>query len=151
MPSASAAIEVDTPPGVLMDVILDFASYPSFLPEVEEARVMRHTADAWEIGLALRVIRPLRFTIRAERTDEHTLRWALIEGRLHENDGAWTLTPLDDGARCHVRWTADVQVGLYLPGGLIRTLTTRRLPATLSRFRERAESRWSAPTRSAPV
>jgi len=149
MPSVIAEVDVSTPPGVLMDIILDFEAYPEFLPEVQSVRVLRREPEAWEVALDLRIIRPMRLTIRAERTGEHTLSWSLIEGRLHENDGTWTLAELADG-RCLARWSADIQVGSYLPGGLIRTLTDRRLPAMLERFRARAESRWAAPTGAAP-
>lgn len=142
---AAAEVDIRVPVGVLMDLILDFEAYPEFLPEVRSAKVLRRDADAWEVSLELQLLRPLRYTIRAVRAEdeedgEQTLRWSLIEGRLRSNEGAWTLTPLEDGSGCRVRWEADVQVGVYLPGGLIKTLTDRRLPALLARFQQRAES-----------
>ncbi len=130
------------PASALMAVILDFERYPEFLPEVTDARVLlrepsRGEPTAWEVTFEVVMIRALRYTLRLQREDPLTLRWSLVEGRFHANEGAWRIEPTSEHT-CHASWEVELQPGFYLPGGLLRTLRGTRLKRTLARFAQRA-------------
>lgn len=140
MPVARRTIEIDVPPARLMAVITDFARYPSFLPEMEEATVLRQDGDAWDVRFAVRIIRRLEYTLHLVREDDQRLSWTLIEGVFRSNTGGWDLEPLDGGARTRATYTLDLDTGMFVPGSVLRTLLDHNLPATLAAFKARAEA-----------
>jgi len=141
VPSLSRQIEVDVTPGQMMATIVDFSSYPSFLPETQQTEVVLRESAAWEVRFTVRVIRSLQYTLRLEQDGDRTLRWSLVEGVFASNDGSWTLEPLDGGTRTRATYGIDVQVGMYVPGNIIRSLVETALPRTLERFKAEAERR----------
>lgn len=142
MPAALSSIEISVPPDKLMAVITDFASYPSFLPEMAKVELLRGRPTEWEVRFTLRLIRPLVYTLRLTQPDDLTLRWSLVEGAFHSNDGGWKLEPIDGGTRTRATYAIDLQVGMYVPGNIVRSLVDRSLPDTLERFKVEAERRY---------
>lgn len=139
MPRAERTIEVDAPPEVLRAVILDFPRYADFLPGTESATVISEEPAAWEVRFVIRVIRQLEYVLRLTAPDDRTITWSLVEGPFRSNEGGWCLEPLDGGARTRATYWLDVQVGMYVPGAIVRSLTDKSLPDTLARFRAEAE------------
>lgn len=140
MPSATRAIEISAPPATLMGVITDFAAYPRFLPEMEEAVVLSHEGPVWTVRFAVRIIRRLEYTLRLVRESDTHLTWTLVGGVFRANDGSWTLTPLAEGAHTRAVYTVDLDLGMFVPGSVMKTLVEINLPATLEAFKVRAES-----------
>lgn len=140
MPAARTTFEVDAPPAVLMGVILDFAHYPQFVADMLEATVLRHEGDEWTVRFAILVIRRLEYTLQLTRTGEHTVSWSLVEGVFRANTGGWTLTPLDGGARTQAEYHVELDLGMFVPGSVMKTLIERSLPATMECFKRRAEA-----------
>jgi ribosome-associated toxin RatA of RatAB toxin-antitoxin module len=141
MPSAVRTIEIDAPPAVVMSVITDFASYPSFLPEMKEAKVVRHVDHEWDVAFALALIRDLHYTLRLVQSSPLAISWSLIDGAFQANDGRWVLEPRSNGARTFASYTISIQVGTFLPGSIVKQLVDRSLPNTLEHFKAEAERR----------
>jgi ribosome-associated toxin RatA of RatAB toxin-antitoxin module len=144
MPAAQRSIDVDVAPSALMAVLVDFAKYPTFLADMEEAVVLRGEPTAapsvWTVKFSVRIIRRLSYTLRLERDGDRALRWTLVEGMFRSNNGGWTLEPLDGGARTRATYALDVDIGMFVPGSVSKTLLEHNLPATLAAFKARAES-----------
>ncbi len=141
MPAAHRSILVKVPPDRLMAVITDFAAYPRFLPEMEEATVVRQDGDVWVVKFAVRVVRRLEYTLRLERLTPTRLRWSLVEGMFKANNGGWDLTPVADGAQTQAEYDIALEIGMFVPGSVLKTLVESSLPATLEAFRREAEAR----------
>ena len=141
MPSAVRTIEIDAAPSVVMGVITDFASYPSFLPEMKEARVVRHAGPEWEVAFSLALIRDLHYTLRLVQSSPLAISWSLVDGAFQANDGRWVLEPRNNGARTFATYTIAIQVATHLPGSIVRGLVDLALPNTLERFKAEAERR----------
>ena len=141
MPAETLAVDIDAAPERVMDVITDFRAYPDFLPEMEAVQILREAAGEWEVRFDLRVIRRLTYTLRLVRTSALKVEWSLIEGAFRANDGGWTLEGLDEGTRTRATYGIDLQVGMFVPGNIVRSLTERSLPETLGRFKAEAERR----------
>lgn len=139
MPVAQRSIEIDVPPASLMGVICDFAAYPRFLPDMEEATVLRAEPDRWSVRYALRIIRRVEYTLDHVREGNTRLRWQLVEGAFKSNSGSWELEPLDGGTRTRATYTLDIDLGMFVPGSVLKTLLEHNLPATLAAFKRRAE------------
>ncbi len=141
MPAARQSIEVNVPPERLMALVTDFAAYPRFLPEMMESTVLRHEGDVWVVRFAVRVVRRLEYTLRLHKESPTRLRWTLVEGAFKGNDGGWDLTPLADGKRTRADYHIDLEIGMFVPGSVLKTLIETSLPATLSAFKKEAEAR----------
>lgn len=140
MPQVSRTIEVDTPPERLMAVITDFGRYPEFLPEMVRSTVLRRDGAVWTVAFQVRMIRVVEYTLRLEQVDALHLRWQLVEGGFKSNDGGWALEPLDAGTRTRATYTIDLDIGIFVPGSVLRTITESDLPQTLDAFKRRAEA-----------
>ena len=122
-----------------MAVITDFSAYPRFLPEMEEAVVLGRDADTWTVRFAVRIIRRLVYTLRLVRESETRLSWTLVEGVFRANDGSWDLAAMGERAT-HATYRVDLDLGMFVPGSVTKTLVDINLPATLAAFKVRAES-----------
>jgi ribosome-associated toxin RatA of RatAB toxin-antitoxin module len=140
MPTARRSIVIDVPPSTLMGVITDFAQYPRFVPDMEEATVLRADGNQWTVKFAVRIIRKVEYTLQLVRVDDLHLRWSLVEGAFKSNNGGWDLVPLDDG-RTSATYTLELDLGMFVPGSVLKTLLEHNLPATLEAFKARAEGR----------
>ncbi|MES2640915.1 MAG: SRPBCC family protein [Myxococcota bacterium] len=141
MPVVQRSIEIDVPPAALMRVICDFAAYPRFLPDMVEATVLRAEPTRWTVKYAVRIIRRVEYTLDHVREGDTRLRWALVEGAFKSNNGGWELEPLDEGARTRATYTLDIDIGMFVPGSVLKTLLEQNLPATLAGFKARAEAK----------
>ena len=140
MPSATREIEIDVTPDELMAVITDFESYPEFIPEMVSARIVRQHGDTWEVAFGIHVVRRLDYTLKLVRVSPTRIEWKLVTGVFKSNEGSWNLVALNDGARTHAEYSIDIQVGMFLPGSLVRSLVGKSLPSMLGKFKERAEA-----------
>jgi ribosome-associated toxin RatA of RatAB toxin-antitoxin module len=139
MPVAQRVVDIAVPPAALMAVICDFASYPRFLPDMDEATVLRAEPDRWTVQFAVRIIRRVEYTLLLTRVSPLALSWSLVEGAFKANTGGWLLAPLDGGARTRATYTLDLDIGMFVPGSVLKTLLEHNLPATLDAFKARAE------------
>lgn len=141
MPAARQSIDINVPPEKVMAVITDFAAYPRFVPEMLESTVLRRDGAAWVVKFAVRVVRRIDYTLRLEQVGVTQLRWSLVEGTFRANNGGWDLAPLDGGSRTHADYFIDLDVGMFVPGSVMKTLVEKSLPSTLAAFKGEAERR----------
>lgn len=144
MPAASRSIEIDVPPASLMAVIVDFGRYPEFVPDMARSTVLRHDGAVWSVAFTLRLIRNLEYTLLLEQVDPLHLRWSMVEGVFKANNGGWELEPLDEGRRTRATYSIDLDLGMFVPGSVMKTIVEINLPAMLEAFKRRAEGQHSA-------
>lgn len=146
MPTAKAEIVVDASPAQVMAVLVDHTSYPHFLPSVRRVEVVELAPDDWRVTYTIRIIRDLHYTLRLVRDGERSLSWSLMdEGVFLRNSGAWTLSALPDG-RTRAEQHLEIQLAVFLPNNIARSLVERTLPDSLTRFRDEIERRKAAAT-----
>ena len=140
MPSTRHDAEINAPYEDVMAVILDFGSYPGFLPEIEQCEVVRSGDAEWDVKFTVKVVKRLRYTLRVQRTSPTQVRWSMLEGVFKSNDGGWDLKDLG-GDRTHASYFIDLQVGMFVPSSIMRSVVERSLPETVDRFKAEAEKR----------
>jgi coenzyme Q-binding protein COQ10 len=141
MPAARHDTLIDASPDQVMAVITDFESYPKFLPEMETARIIKRDGDVWDVAFSVRIVRSFSYTLQLRRVSPTQLKWHLVEGAFKVNEGGWNLDEVDDGARTKAVYTIDLQLGMFVPGNILRSLVERSLPDTVSRFKGETERR----------
>lgn len=142
MPEVHAEVDVSVPPADFMALLVDHDCYPSFLPHIEAVEVLESSEAVWTVRYATRVIRQLHYTLRLERHGHDTLSWQLVDGFFRRNEGAWTLTATAQGT--HARYDLNVELDVFLPQSITRSLIGRDLPQTLQRFADEAARRGRA-------
>lgn len=141
MPGASSTVTIDAPPETLFDIVTDYASYPTFLSDVSEVKVVRRTDNGAIVEFSLNLIRKVSYTLRMVEERPTKVRWTLEQSSLmRENNGGWTIEALPDG-KTRATYEVDVTPRGFVPGAVVSALTGRTLPATLDAFKQRAEAR----------
>mgnify|MGYP001580070306 CR=1 FL=1 len=143
MPVATCKLETFVSPEDLKDVILDFASYSEFLPEVERVEVLEKSDTAclctFHIHIAF-----AGFDVRTEYTTRYTIddleiRWELESSpSITRMSGGWSLTETDDG-ECVADYEAEVETNLAIPPEVQALFVEESLPKLMEKFRDRAE------------
>ena len=141
MPSARHQADINAKPADVMAVILDFESYPKFLPEIESCELVRSEKDEWDVRFTVKVVKRLNYTLRIQRVSDTEVRWHMLTGVFKSNDGGWDLKHSQDGLRTHASYHIDLQVGMFVPSSIMRSLVDRSLPDTVDRFKAEAEAR----------
>lgn len=140
MPVAQTTIEIDATPAQMMAVITDFAQYPRFVADMQEAVLLRQDTGEWVVRFVIKVIRRIEYTLRLVREDDLHLTWTMVEGAFKSNNGGWVLEPLDGGTRTRATYTLELDIGTFIPGSVLKTLLEHNLPATMAAFKQRAEA-----------
>ncbi len=139
---ARASVDVDVPPERLYALIVDFESYPTFVPNQSAARVLERPApDRYVVAFELQVARTLHYTLELEGEPSRALRWRLVEGdMMRRMEGGWTLEPLPEGG---TRATYEIVMDLegFVPRTVYQALVDRTLPANVRAFKLEAERR----------
>ena len=120
-----------------MAVITDFARYPTFLGEMSEATILRRDGKLWVVKFAVSVVRRLEYTLQLEQTSDTTLCWSLVEGAFLANRGSWTLSPTEKGT--HAVYDIELEIGMFVPGSVMKTILQKSLPATMAAFKKESE------------
>jgi len=142
MPSVQRSMVIEAPVSYVMKVVTDFKSYPSFIPAVNEVRILHSESNAWEVAFSIQVIRPFQFTLRLVRTGATSLSWSLLEGDFQVNDGAWHLEPLSSN-QTRAKYDLTLRLGMFVPGNIFVSLKTHALDALMNCFTGEAERRFS--------
>jgi coenzyme Q-binding protein COQ10 len=144
MAEVSREIVIACTPDRLFDVVVDYPSYPEFVPGIKACRVLPGTGDRqveYQLDLGPRRI---TYVLRHVERRPSTVVWSLVSGdALKASSGSWELTP--DGGGTRARYSVDIQISkpLLIPQSVIDLVTdelTRvQLPKTLEAFKARAE------------
>lgn len=133
-------IDIDAPAEVVFGVLWDVARYPEFVSDVVDA-IVEPGADPHTLRATMEVqlLRVRRYTVDMVAEPPWAIRWTLERGdSLVRNDGAWLLSPNDDGG-VHVRYELGIEFALAVPDAVVRKMVDFHLPVMLKQFKARAE------------
>jgi ribosome-associated toxin RatA of RatAB toxin-antitoxin module len=141
MPEARKSIDIDARPDQVYELIVDFASYPNFVPNQSAARVLQRDGDRWRVEFELSVARKLRYVLDLTGEPSRGVRWSLVSGDMMKAmSGGWELEELP-GGRTRATYSLDVELSAFVPRSISKLLIERTLPANLEAFKREAERR----------
>lgn len=141
MKAARHSVEIDVAPERVYDLIVDFPSYPGFVPNQSAARVLAHEGNRWRVEFELSVARRLRYVLDLVGEPGRSVTWTLVEGdMMKRNDGGWRLEPLP-GGRTLAHYEISVELKGFVPTSVARILIERTLPDNVGAFKAEAERR----------
>ena len=140
MPRAEQQIAINAPIERVYAIVLDYESYPDFLPDMKAVTVeSRHDGIAivrFELELIMRV----SYSLRLVEEPPYRVSWTLHEAKmLAENNGDWVLTR--DGDRTLATYALEVKLRGLIPKSVSTRLLGTTLPEMLERFKTHAEGR----------
>ena len=122
-------------------MITDYASYPEFLADMEEATILSRNDGVADVRFTVNLIKRVTYTLTLVEKAPHSLTWSLKEGPFKVSDGQWALEALPNG---HTRalYEVEVKVAAFVPKAISSKLVGKTVPALLAAFKSRAEQRF---------
>jgi coenzyme Q-binding protein COQ10 len=141
MAGATKSIEINAPIEKVYAVITDYESYPEFLDEQSDAKVLSKNGNVAEVMFKLKVVKEIEYRLRIVETAPSSIQWTLIKGEMmKENNGGWKLEVIDaNKTRC--TYSIELGLGMLVPKSVATMLAETTLPKTLDAFKRRVESR----------
>ncbi|GEE01337.1 cyclase [Gordonia spumicola] len=119
--SASTEFDIDAPPSVIMEILLDVESLPEWsgphksakiITEHEDGSPARVEASVSAVGMTDDQVLDYTWT-------ENTCSWTLVESsQLSQQEGTYTVTPKGEGS--HVKFDLSVELKIKLPGLIVK-------------------------------
>lgn len=140
----TSSIVIDADPATIMEVIADFAAYPTWAKGVKAAEVV----STYDDGRGERVryvldVPPIRdeYTLAYHWRGPERVTWTLVEGRvLTSLDGEYALADLG-GGRTEVTYRLMLDTAIPLIGMIKRKGEKMIIDAALRGLKQRVESR----------
>lgn len=134
------------PAEALYQVVTDYESYPRWLPEFKEARVLKRDGDTVDVEFTFAIpLKKIRYSIRVvHEPAKLSTAWTFLGGDIIDDTvGGWRFEKIDDhSTRVHYR--AGVSVNVPVSKGIVNRvanlLTGTTLPRTFKNLEERAKA-----------
>jgi uncharacterized membrane protein len=141
--TASERIRVDAPADRCYDVAVDFESYPEWVRDVKEAKILETDEEgrgkrvefrAAALGKSIRYV--LEYDFRAA---PEAFSWEFVEGdMLRRLDGTYRFEPDGDSTRVH--YDLAVELAVPLPGLLKRRAAGLIMGSALKELKKQVEA-----------
>ena len=135
------SITIAAPLERVFALIADIESYPSFLPTIKQAKILRRGKGWCEARFVIDLLQRLEYTVRMTLKPPRGLRCKLIEGEMmSHNDGEWKLTALSRG-KTKATYRMEVKLTTWIPQSVVKALIATGLVDMLDHFRDHAEAK----------
>jgi carbon monoxide dehydrogenase subunit G len=136
------SIEIEAPPGEILDAISDFESYPEWVDGIRSAEVLERDGEERGIRVGFEFA-AMGFTASytlAYVYGEDGVSWTTVEasGALRDVQGEYVLEPLDGDTRVTYRLAVDLAVSL--PGFMKRRADRTAIRTALEGLKRRVEA-----------
>ena len=148
--------DIDAPPAVVRDVLLDYDHAPKMTKNVGESRVLQKNAHELVVyqRLKLPVVSDRDYTIRAtwgEKGNTLTEEFHVDNGhgpaardgvvRVSTMQGTWMLDPIRDGAGTHARYHVQIDLAGSIPRWMVSGGAAKNIPKLFDGVRHEASIR----------
>jgi uncharacterized membrane protein len=141
---AREQVRVDASVEQCFATLVDFDSYPEWAGDLKEVHVVETDPDGRATIVEFRAAamgRSTTYQLRYDYSDApNRLGWDLVTGDLpRELDGAYVLTPTDDGAATDVVYELAIDLVYPIPGFVKRRAEGRIIKTALGELKARVE------------
>lgn len=122
----------------LYKVIIDYESYPEFVPGVSEIEIVKFSKTKAEIAYIVNMMKKFEYTLSMKQKSPKEVSWEMKSGDLFKkNSGYWKLKDLGDG-ETEVTYCLDVEFKFSVPKLIANKMVKTNMPATMEAFVDRA-------------
>jgi ribosome-associated toxin RatA of RatAB toxin-antitoxin module len=141
--TANERIRVDAPPARVWDVAVDFESYPEWVRDVKEARIIERDGEGRGKRVEFRAAalgKSIRYVLEYDYSDAPaSFSWKFVEGDfVRRLDGTYRFEPDGDGTRVHYELVVDLAVPL--PGLVKRRAAGLIMGSALKELKKQVEA-----------
>ena len=142
MAGTEQEVQIAVRPEDFFRVITAYEDYPSFLEEMEDAKLLSRTDNTAEVEFSVHLIKRLKYTLILTETAPYSVSWRLKEGPFKVSNGSWVLEELADGST-RAQYAVEVKVAAFVPKSVSTRIVGKTVPALLASFKARAEALYS--------
>jgi ribosome-associated toxin RatA of RatAB toxin-antitoxin module len=140
---AEGSTEIFATPAEVMAVVADFEAYPDWVASLEQAEVLASDRQGRGTRVAYRLQTPwgeqaYTLAYRYQARDAG-VSWTYVEGTLEDLTGSYVLEPADNGTT-RVAYLLEIELGVPIPGFLMRQAAKQIVRSALSDLKRRVES-----------
>ena len=141
--TASERIRVDAPADRCFDVAVDFESYPEWVRDVKEAKILETDDEGRGTRVEFRAAalgKSIRYVLAYDYAEApEAFSWQWVEGdMLRRLDGTYRFEP--DGASTRVHYDLAVELAVPLPGLLKRRAAGLIMGSALKELKKQVEA-----------
>lgn len=141
--TASERIRVDAPADRCFDVAVDFESYPEWLRDVKEAKILEVDEEGRGLRVEFRAAalgKSIRYVLEYDYADAPgSFSWKFVEGdMLRRLDGTYRFEP--EGAATRVFYDLAVELAMPLPGLVKRRAAGLIMGSALKELKKQVEA-----------
>lgn len=130
MPTVQATSDVQAPLAEVYALARDIESFPEFMPDVQEVRILEQSADGRQVSQWVGIVKEFKRTIQWTEEDywddaTHTCTFQQTEGDFGLYRGTWTFAEAAGGTT--VVLTLEYEYDVPLIGNLIKGLLHRKM------------------------
>ena len=140
---ASERIRIEAPADRCFDVAVDFESYPEWVRDVKEAKVLEFDDQDRGVRVEYRAAalgKSIRYVLEYDFSDApHSFSWKFVEGEmLRQLDGTYRFEPDGDSTRVH--YDLAVELAMPLPGLVKRRAASLIMGSALKELKKQVEA-----------
>jgi uncharacterized membrane protein len=141
--TASERIRVDAPASRCFDVAVDFESYPEWVRDVKEAKILETDDEGRGTKVEFRAAalgKSIRYVLEYDyAASPEAFSWRFVEGdMLRRLDGTYRFEPDGDSTRVH--YDLAVELAMPLPGLLKRRAAGLIMGSALKELKKQVEA-----------
>ncbi|MCZ7586129.1 MAG: SRPBCC family protein [Deltaproteobacteria bacterium] len=141
-----ALIMIDAPPDKVMAALDSFETYPSWMPNTKQTKVVKREGNRVDVEFELSIVgSQVTYTcIHEVNKDAGTVRWRMDDAKPKKNVadsvGAWVVKAHGDG-KSIVAYTVAVDTGMSVPKFIQNWLTNTSLKKVVKSVRDKVEGK----------
>ena len=140
--TVASQIDIQAPPAQVLDVLLDFESYPKWARSMKEARVVQRDDDGRaahvEFHVAPGLLPEMRYVLAYTYSDDG-IAWDYVEGDLKDIRGSYTVEGRNGST--HVTYHLAIDPGKLPLPGFVKSMAAREITRiALKELKRRVES-----------
>lgn len=140
MVDVSRSIAVKASIESVFNIISEFANYPDYFKEIEEANVIKSSKRNAQVAFRMNVYAPIDYSLTFKLERPNCITWEL-DGKnsvIRKNSGSWKLEVLEEGLT-DLRFETDVELSAWIPKSIAKELLESNVPQMLERVKELSE------------
>lgn len=139
MASASTTEVFNCTPTEFFKIVTDYPSYPQFLSEVKECKVLKTDGNKKLVEYNVSLIKNFKYTLWMTENEPDSVTWEFAGGDIFKTmKGSWKIE--DQAGKCKVTYFVEATFGLLVPGFVTKGLLDVNLPNMISAYHKRIKT-----------
>lgn len=139
MASARTSEVFNCTPAEFFKIISDYPSYPQFLSEVKECKVLKTEGSRKLVEYSVSLIKSFKYTIWMTESPPTGIAWEFAGGDIFKTmKGSWKLE--EQAGKTKATYAVEATFGLLVPGFVTKGLLDVNLPNMMSAYHKRIKT-----------